>query len=431
MSVRIFSQLSRYVFIFLFCLLFSPRAYSHNAGLGTKDSICCISRSNYLVSGSAISINRKIIWCISKNKKLYKWNGTFFEDASSPNENYEAIFALDSDDIWLHIYQKNNYRYFFRRYYKNKSAEYNDPDNFYLNDFWWNASDDIWACGILGTLLHFDGGQWSKYPSPTNGHIWGICLGKDRDGWIVLENELGGTELYQISLETNRLKALNRCFEIIGLLPKGIWAVISDSLVFISNNNSRMSFPFDNQNLQSNLIPMQDNTIFNLKMGFWFAFSENQPTYLLMLCSQGLALKLHDGGKIDTLKVTFAPQSSLLQFLNIRLNQDKEYSAGCGFLDDDKYLDILVIVPEEKNRLYLGKRLGDSFILQDCTIDFKVAESQLTSATERYYDNGILIADFDNDNDQDLLIIAHQGSNLYFENNHRRSFTNRTSYAHL
>ncbi len=36
------------------------------------------------------------------------------------------------------------------------------PGSYFLQAVWANASNDVWACGISGTLLHYDGAQWSK-----------------------------------------------------------------------------------------------------------------------------------------------------------------------------------------------------------------------------------------------------------------------------
>ena len=46
-------------------------------------------------------------------------------------------------------------------------------------------------------------------------------------------------------------------------------------------------------------------------------------------------------------------------------------------------------------------------------------------------DNGVLIADFNNDFNQDIIITAHQGSNLFFENKVKKVFTNRTKKSGL
>jgi hypothetical protein len=36
------------------------------------------------------------------------------------------------------------------------------PEGYGLRSVWANAANDIWACGVQGTVLHYDGAQWTK-----------------------------------------------------------------------------------------------------------------------------------------------------------------------------------------------------------------------------------------------------------------------------
>lgn len=48
--------------------------------------------------------------------------------------------------------------------------------------------DDVWCVGDAGTILHWDGGDWTRYTSPTGMNLYATCAGPTNIGWAVGEN---------------------------------------------------------------------------------------------------------------------------------------------------------------------------------------------------------------------------------------------------
>jgi hypothetical protein len=91
-----------------------------------------------------------------------------------------SMFAFAEDDYWLvhsgiifHVFgpQAQDYRF--------GPSTVNGP----LHTCWGTNSNDMYAVGDGGTILHFDGGSWTKMPSGTTkdiGNIWGTS---DQNIW--------------------------------------------------------------------------------------------------------------------------------------------------------------------------------------------------------------------------------------------------------
>jgi hypothetical protein len=54
-----------------------------------------------------------------------------------------------------------------------------------LKSVWGHAGNDIWAVGLSGTTIHFDGMNWNIIPSFVGTNLWGVGAGAGTDFWTV------------------------------------------------------------------------------------------------------------------------------------------------------------------------------------------------------------------------------------------------------
>lgn len=54
---------------------------------------------------------------------------------------------------------------------------------------WGTASNDVWAVGVGGVIVHYDGSTWTAVPSPTTNQLFGVWGTATDDVWAV------GTEI--------------------------------------------------------------------------------------------------------------------------------------------------------------------------------------------------------------------------------------------
>ncbi|MFQ5639331.1 MAG: FG-GAP-like repeat-containing protein [bacterium] len=424
-----------YLIVFAFVTYTQPPAFTQdNASPAAGDTIKLIHYPERLNVGQALSVEGRHIWLITVEHRLYKWNHNRFDDVTAPNEEYYLIFAAAPDDIWLHSYNQGAHRYQFKKIFQD--AIYMDPDNFRLSSVWSNTPKDIWGGGIVGTLLHFDGQKWRRRAGMTNNHIMNICIDKDARGWVVIETGGGLLELYKVSLSENLFQRIKRLPNENAFVANGIWEIYEDRLVFYSWTGEVRTYSVPRKNEPENVVPFQTDAIIYDKAGIWHVKKTGHPGFVLLKDTQDTVLKLSEDGQLSRLPTRVVNESLSVQFYRRKQLWEQEYTAGCGFLDDDENLDIYTIRPVSKNILILKKKIRDddqpeSYNFQDYTVQYNAVENQSTTDNKVYYDNGILIADLNNDGDEDLFITAHQGSNLYFENEKHSSFTDKTAAANL
>ncbi len=59
------------------------------------------------------------------------------------------------------------------------------PQGFPLNALWATADDDVWAVGLVGTILHWDGESWAYVASGTLQPLDGVWASGANDVWVV------------------------------------------------------------------------------------------------------------------------------------------------------------------------------------------------------------------------------------------------------
>jgi hypothetical protein len=67
------------------------------------------------------------------------------------------------------------------------------PHGNLIRQVWGTENNDIWAVGDAGTILHWDGYQWSQVESKTTNYLLGVWGSSSNDVWAV---GVGGTVLH-------------------------------------------------------------------------------------------------------------------------------------------------------------------------------------------------------------------------------------------
>lgn len=103
------------------------------------------------------------------------WNGSGWEIVPSNLQFYlYGIYGFSANQIW--VVGNGNYNWGGAAFWNGTSfAEYKfDADKpeyadtiYALNAVWGSAPDDVWAVGLAGTIIHWDGVRWEKVHSPT------------------------------------------------------------------------------------------------------------------------------------------------------------------------------------------------------------------------------------------------------------------------
>ncbi len=132
---------------------------------------------------------------LANNSYMYEWNGSTWQRLNlySPDPTIEkningslsgfSIFGFDTSDYWLtdasiiFHYTGNGIAPTYRE--ENIVSGY--PK--WLHSAWGTSSSDMYFVGDSGTILHFDGTNWTRMSTPTTnslGSIWGTS---DNDIW--------------------------------------------------------------------------------------------------------------------------------------------------------------------------------------------------------------------------------------------------------
>jgi hypothetical protein len=53
---------------------------------------------------------------------------------------------------------------------------------------WGSARDDVWAVGLEGSLVHFDGKAWTRVASNVKDNLWSVWGSGRNDVWAVGAN---------------------------------------------------------------------------------------------------------------------------------------------------------------------------------------------------------------------------------------------------
>ena len=110
---------------------------------------------------------------------IIKWDGNHWAPFETPGGVKRGIFGFGGDNIFV-VGESAN-RGFVGHFNGSSWISYRSDyflangDTVYpLYSVWGSSPDNVWAVGDRGTIIHWDGSQWSKVQSPTNLILWDI-----------------------------------------------------------------------------------------------------------------------------------------------------------------------------------------------------------------------------------------------------------------
>jgi hypothetical protein len=127
------------------------------------------------------------VWAVGTGKILHRVNGSWQSTTAAGDHN--AVWG-DGSDVWIVGCNTANPNCGF---IKHNGTAMTIPASGALYGVWGSATDDIFAVGASGMILHFDGTGWSVEPSGTNADlraVWG-------DSGEVFAVGAGGTILHR------------------------------------------------------------------------------------------------------------------------------------------------------------------------------------------------------------------------------------------
>jgi hypothetical protein len=150
-------------------------------------------------------INENDIWAVgqifvvdtsSTGYTMYNavhWDGNKWELKQILYKNgfwpIRAVYAFNSNDIWFSGYM---------RYYNGRFIELSIPDiliGWGIDKIWGTSSNDIYAVGNYGNIVHWDGKRWTKIESGTRLPI--------RDIYGALNNNTGNYEILCVAADSH------------------------------------------------------------------------------------------------------------------------------------------------------------------------------------------------------------------------------------
>lgn len=177
------------------------------------------------------------IWVASNDREVYasnsfsRWNGERWQSYDDGRDSWGRVLAIGGsgpDDVWFIGDDSVQARAF---HWDGSQFSVMGLPASEIRGVWASARDDVWAVGVQGYALRYDGADWSSEFAPSFTHdlnaVWGsasddvIAVGSngavarwDGDAWTV-EREIEGVELTSIW----------------GSGPHDVWAVGSDATV--------------------------------------------------------------------------------------------------------------------------------------------------------------------------------------------------------
>ncbi len=145
-----------------------------------------------------------------------------WENPTPQGHALSAVWTAPSGDVWVVGMYGTILRYQGGQWSRAASGS----DALVLSGIWGSADDDIWVVGSAGTILHFDGAAWAKVSSPTTqslAAIWGSGPGNAwAVGWAGTIVHLSGTTW---SVAPGPAGVTDTLTSVWGSSPTDVWAV--------------------------------------------------------------------------------------------------------------------------------------------------------------------------------------------------------------
>lgn len=197
------------------------------------------------------------LWVVGDQGRRMHWNGACWSQYQDPDGPWKIIPSLmdiwgtGPDDIWsvgltpgasiLH-YQAGTWRI------DPASTQYQQ-----LQGMHGLAKDDIWAVGMKGVVLHYDGMQWSAVSAGTTQDLYTVWAAGKNDVWIGGAKTLrhwDGTAWSDATIRYNDMPPpSNRqmIMTIFGTTPQNIWAAGMHSVILHYDGSSWQEDPRSQQ----------------------------------------------------------------------------------------------------------------------------------------------------------------------------------------
>ncbi|MEP0861822.1 MAG: hypothetical protein HRF52_10350 [Ignavibacterium sp.] len=178
---------------------------------------------------------------------IIKWNGIEWMSFPTSSGVKYGIFGFSQSNIFV-VGESVN-RGFIAIWNGNNWTEYRDDyflsrgDTVYpLRAVWGSASNDVWAVGDFGTIIHWDGKEWKKIKSPLDlslNDVWGT----DANNVYILKTSVDNTStvaryngIYWEDL-TDRIPAGPKNFNSIWIDKSGTGYVVGNSTLYFDGKS--------------------------------------------------------------------------------------------------------------------------------------------------------------------------------------------------
>ncbi|MCX7874595.1 MAG: protein kinase [Melioribacteraceae bacterium] len=359
---------------------------------------------------------------------------------------WTGISIIREDKIWLAGQQGNIIHFDGVKWvidennYKRKPNENFSAGD--LHDIQMLNENLGWAVGKQGLILKYENGNWKKYNSPTNDELNKISMLDENFGWIVGDK---GTIL---KFENNQWKKIENIFRVkfnsVKTLSKDkAWIVGARStLVELINNewiedksikifeDNFTDIDIINKENENKIWIIGDNGIYTNSQNLKFSFTD--VTSNLSLRKEGRAGIFRDynnDGFLD-LAVMLEDSPTLIyrnQNGNFFSEVDRDFlsanifssqSIASADFDNDNNIDLLEILDDVNNNLSFGK---GNFEFRNVDtrkfINLNYIQTDLNLANAQ-------VADFDNDGNLDIYFSNYNNDDMIFKNNGVGKFEN-------
>ena len=127
---------------------------------------------------SVFMVKADDVWAVGEGAWIIRWNGTDWDIWTSPKiARLHSVFMVGADDGWA--VGEWTIRW------NGSSWSVASPATSWLWSVFMVGADDGWAVGEDGTILRWNGTDWSTWTSPTTADIRSVFMVSSSDGWAV------------------------------------------------------------------------------------------------------------------------------------------------------------------------------------------------------------------------------------------------------
>lgn len=171
---------------------------------------------------------------------IIKWNGTNWRPVSYLEGDLNSIYGFGPNDIWVAGFWQldNNFFPLISHWNGSQWQTWKMQEFSFLTSIWGTSTNNMYACGGNGTILHYDGTTWSKMESGTTIRLsdcWGNSKTNEMyfvggnastgEGVLVYFNEKKEKKVIQTSPQYNDTSLYGRLLGVRGVNDSTIYIV--------------------------------------------------------------------------------------------------------------------------------------------------------------------------------------------------------------